>query len=257
MTVFTCNHDIVSIFSCVYDAMKSRLGHENIKLMYEPILQCSFLDEYVHVEPDYDKAEKVTKAIQNKISTYVYREITYCTLSNEENALDNLYRVLLLGFAYGKNVLDMEQYEAIYLNRRIRKSVKTEICHFQEFSRFHQIRGNARDTLYIAHIEPHARVVMALGPAFMDRMPSENWMIVDDINKEAVVHPKDEMYYLKTLSDDDIERLLLTEMENDEYTDLWKLFFDNIAIKERKNEKCQNTLMPKWTRKHAVEWNMK
>ena len=96
--------------------------------------------------------------------------------------------------------------------------------------------------------------MVALGPIFADRMPSEHFMIVDDVHREAIIHPKDEMYYLKTLSDEEYEQLLHTEEINDSYTDLWKLFFHTIAIKERANAKCQDNLFPLWTRKHAVEF---
>ena len=78
-------------------------------------------------------------------------------------------------------------------------------------------------------------------------------MIIDDVHKEAVIHPKDEDYYIQDLSDDDFMRLAETEEVNDEFTDLWKTFFDTIAIEERKNEKLQRNMFPLWTRKHVVE----
>ena len=49
-------------------------------------------------------------------------------------------------------------------------------------------------------------------------------------------------------------RLAETEEVNDEFTDLWKTFFDTIAIEERKNEKLQRNMFPLWTRKHVVEF---
>ena len=85
-------------------------------------------------------------------------------------------------------------------------------------------------------------------------MPSENFIIVDDIHREAVVHRKNEQYYMWQINDAEYERLAQTEQENDEYTDLWKAFFDSIAIAERANEKCQQSHFPLWARKHAVEF---
>ena len=85
-------------------------------------------------------------------------------------------------------------------------------------------------------------------------MPSEHWMIIDDVHREAVIHPKDEAFYMKKLNDFEFNRLLETEQENDGYTDLWKVFFETIAIKERENARCQRNLFPFWTRKHAVEF---
>ena len=42
---------------------------------------------------------------------------------------------------------------------------------------------------------------------------------------------------------------------DDDYEELWKVFFDAIAIEERRNEKCQMNHVPKWYRKHMNEFN--
>ena len=89
---------------------------------------------------------------------------------------------------------------------------------------------------------------------FADRMPSEYWMIVDDKRSLAVVHPKDEDYYTTPLSHDELEKLQTIEKQRDIYTDLWKEFFETIAIKERKNPHCQRTHMPLHYRKHVTEF---
>lgn len=250
MTVFSCEHDFEAMLTCIYVAWTSGLGQRNIRLELEPLGQCSLFEEYIHVDNDPSLALKVADAVNAKISPYFYHEIMYSANYYEKDVLDNIYRMMLLGFKYGDAALDMLQYEAVMRNRAIRKAYGTEICRFQEFSRFHEVRRS----LYVAHIEPRSKVAIALGPIFSDRMPSENWMIVDDIHLEAVIHPKDSQFYLRKLTQEEHKVLLETENENDEYTDLWKAFFDSIAIKERINPVCQQSHMPLWTRKHAVEF---
>ncbi len=83
-----------------------------------------------------------------------------------------------------------------------------------------------------------------VAPHFSDRLPSENWMILDDNRQLAVVHPADPPFYLTRLSPDEIERLSLTESTSDPYEELWKGFFTAIAIKERSNPDCQRTHLP-------------
>jgi len=250
MTVFICEHNWEAMLSCIYDAWSSKLGHQNIRLTTQEPEQYSLLDEYVTVNFDRGKAESVMDAVNLKISPQVYSEIAYAAMSCEEDALDTIYRVLILGFAYGPNVLKMVSYKDVARFFEIRRSVGNEAHHFIEFVRFHEIRK----TLYVAHIEPKNHIVGALGAHFNDRMPSENWMIIDDVHKESIVQPKDEDFYFKKLSDDEFTRLLFTEEENDGYTDLWKVFFDSIAISERFNPKLQRNLFPIWKRKHAVEF---
>lgn len=250
MTVYTCIPEYEDMLTCIYTAMTSRLGHKNIRLELEPIGQYNLLDEYVHVDGDSSIAQKVIDAINTKISTYFYREVMYCAHYHDENVLDNIYRMLLLGFKFGHNALDMVQYEAVNNNLQYRRAFSNEVCHFREFSRFHLINNS----VYIAHIEPRSRVAIALGPIFSNRMPSENWMIVDDTHSEAVIHPADQPFYMQKLSSDELSKLKETENNNDIYTDMWKAFFDSIAIAERINPECQRNHMPLWTRKHSVEF---
>lgn len=250
MRVYSCEHNWEAMLTCIYVAWASGLGHQNIRLEIEPLGQCELFTEYVHVDSDITKAESVMDSVNRKISPMVYHELAYSAMAYESDVLDNIYRVMILGFAYGPNVLDMVQYKDVMRNREIRTRLGKEACRFKEVVRFHEV---SRD-MYVAHIEPKSKIVVTLGPAFQDRMPSENWIIIDDIHKEAVIHVKNQPYYLRVLDEEEYLRLLETEKENDEYTDLWKVFFDAIAIKERNNPRCQRNLIPKWTRKHAVEF---
>jgi len=250
VTVFSCEQNWEAVLSCIYAAFNSKLGYKNISLRFEPIDQLSIFDEYIHVDCNKEHAEKMMDLINLRISPYVYNELAFCSMSHEEDMLDNIYRVLILGFNYGPNILGMVQYRDVMRNMEIRKALGREIHHFVEFSRFHKLPQN----MYVAHIEPRSRLVQGLGHHFSDRMPSEHWMIIDDIHKEAIVHPKDEEWYYRKLSNEEFNRLLKTEEINDEYTDMWKVFFNAIAIKERNNPRCQTNFFPKWTRKHAVEF---
>lgn len=251
MTVFTCEHEFEAMMTCIYRAWQSRLGHNNIRLELEPVGQYSMFDEYIHVDSDSVLAEKVINSVITKISPYYYQQIMYSAHYYENDVLDNIYRMLILGFQFGNKSLDMLQYEVVNRSMAIRRAYGNEVCRFKEIARFHLVK----DSLYVSHIEPHSRIVVALGPVFHDRMPSENWMIVDDLHLEAVIHPKNSQFYIRKITSDELDHLIETENNNDEYTDLWKAFFDSIAIKERENPVCQRNHLPYWARKHVVEFN--
>lgn len=252
MRVYSCVHEWDAMLTCIYVAMISKLGHQNIRLELEEDenSQPELFTEYVHVDADIDMANKLTDAILCKISPYVYHELSYSAMAYESDILDNIYRVLLLGFKFGPSVLEMVQYRDVMRNREIRIRLGNEACRFKEIVRFHDVGNN----LLVAHIDPKSRIIMKIAADFVDRMPSENWVIVDDTHNEAVVHPKNEPYYLRKLDADSKRHLLMTEEHNDEYTDLWKLFFNAIAIEQRKNPKQQMQHMPLWVREHVVEF---
>ena len=61
MKIYTCKDRLEDIMTCIYDAWSEalRIGHDQIQLKKEPILQQTMFDEYVHVDGDNVKAEKV------------------------------------------------------------------------------------------------------------------------------------------------------------------------------------------------------
>lgn len=250
MTVYSCDTDWEAILTCIYVAWSSGKGHKNIRLTFDSETQQSLFEEYIYVPSDAVLAGKVIDAVNQKISPEFYTELAYCSLAYEADVPDVLYRMMLLGFAFGPNALSMMQYRDVMRFRQIQKRVASEVHSFREFLRFHQLPGGS----YIAHIEPKSRVATALAPSFADRMPSEQWMIVDDTHREAIVHPKDAPFFLWRPTEEEFAKLLISEQQNDEYTDLWAAFFHSIAIKERANARCQNNLFPLWKRKHAVEF---
>ena len=250
VTVFSCLPDWEAMLTCIYKARSSGIGHQNLRLELEPIGQTELFNNYIHVDYDEELTFKVIDAINNRISSCFYSKLAYVSMAYEPDVLNTIYHVLILGFTYGESVLNRLEFRDIIRFNEINKRVGMEACHFKEFLRFHEIRNS----VYVAHIEPKSRIIPALGMDFTDRMPSEHWIIVDDVHRVAAIHPKDEDYYIQNLNDYEYEQLLKTENENDEYTDLWQLFFDTIAIKERENSRCQRNLFPLWTRTHAVEF---
>ncbi len=249
MYVYTCRSDYDSMLTCIYEAWASKKGHRNIRLCIEPIEQYSLFDEYIHIEPDEEKAERVSRSIWGKISPGLYYEISYALLSFEQDALDTVYRILVLGFHFGAGVVDMVQYKEVVRFREIRKLVSREVHSFREFLRFSQVE----EKVYVAHFAPRSRVIMPVASYFADRMPSENWMIIDDVHREAIVHPKDEACYMRILTEDELQALSCTEREDD-YTRLWKKYFHTMGISQRENRACQRNHFPLWMRKHVTEF---
>ena len=250
MKIFTCEPTLEAMLTCIHVAWSSRLGHKNIGLMLEPIYQYTLFDEYIHVDPDEKKVNSIIDAVNLKISPYFFTQMAYSSMAYEPDILENIYHCMILGFHLGPRVLEMVQYEDIMQNQLIRTRLGREINRFQEVLRFHKL-----GEIYIAHFEPKSRICAALGPIFEDRLPSEHWMIVDDLHREAVIHVKDQPFYLQKLTEEEVRRLLESDSVNDEYTRMWKTFFNSVAIKERTNKKLQQSLFPAWARKHAAEFN--
>ena len=252
MKIFTCGEKIEEQMSCIYDAWEAalRLGHEQVRVQKYTESQTSFLDEYVRVEVDVDKAQKVVRTIRNRMGDMAYLYIYYASLSVERDSLQCIYDFVRLGLSVGTDVCRMYQHPVVLRMMELKRKVGNESHHFREFARFTSMNGK----VYVCHLEPKSDVIMLVGNHFADRMPSEHWMIIDDNRRTACVHPKDGENYLRYLTKEEYRALATTEMYQDEFTQLWKGFFHAISIKERENYRCQRNMMPIWKRKHAVEF---
>ena len=146
--------------------------------------------------------------------------------------------------------MHMLQESAVLEAFALSRHVMNEAHHFREFIRFSRVPGD----ILVSHIEPDADLLTLLAPSFADRLPSENWMIVDDRRKKAVVQPSDDSFYLTSLTEKEIRQIREKESRPDLYQDLWNIYFASTAIRERKNPRCQQTLLPLKYRKHMTEF---
>lgn len=174
--------------TCIYDAWSAALkvGHSQIQLRKEPVFQQTMFDEYIHIDVNPSKAEKVIRSIRRDISEEAYLDIYYASLSADEDALQAIYNFLRVGFAVGNTVTRLYTNPHVVKLLEIRRRVSNEAHHFREFARFQSLDSK----VYISHLEPQNDVIMLVGRHFADRMPSEHWMIIDDNRKIACVHPR-------------------------------------------------------------------
>lgn len=249
--IFTCGDSYEDAATCIYTAWEYALkvGHSNVRIEREPVSQLDMFSEYEHVEADSEKTARFTRSVQ-KISAVVYRNVFYALLSDQNEAVDAVYRYLILAFREGRKVehmlIDPEVMRVMELSRR----VSNEAHKFREMARFTSVDRK----VYVCNIEPKSDVSLLVAEHFSDRMPSEHWVIVDDMRHTAVVHPADGDMYLKRLTGEEFNVLSSADNMTDEYTDMWRTFFDAIAIEQRENYRCQRTLFPLWIRKHATEF---
>lgn len=250
MTIFYCEDRLDAMMTCIYYAWASKLGYKNIYLKAGTVMQRELFCEYRYITAEEDKAESVIRSIQRKISYRAYYEVYKTAMSKDPDKLNWIYLFLLLGFAYGKETLKMLKEPPVETVMRLGKKVGNEAHLYREFTRFHRIPPG----IYISHFEPDNNIITFLAEYFEDRMPSEQWIIVDDRRKLAAIHPKEREYYLSTLTQQQFETLKESEKVKDGFTDLWKTFFHTIGIKERENPACQKNMMPLKYRRHVTEF---
>ena len=256
MKIFTCEDSYEGKATCIYRAWEYALGlgqgaagHREVEILREPIAQLEMFAEYVHIDGDPAITEKFTRSVR-RISPVVYRNVFYALLSDRDEAVDAVYRYLILAFRKGSRVEHMLIQPEVMQVMELSRNVSNESHKFREMARFTSVDRK----VYVCHIEPKCDVSMLVADHFADRMPSEHWLIVDDGRRTAVIHPADGDMYVRQLTDEEFAVLGCAEYEEDDYTDMWRTFFCAIAVEERRNYRCQRNLFPIWVRKHATEF---
>lgn len=250
MTVFLCGPEPEDIFTAVYDAWASRLGHDNVRLEIDSEQrQMGLFCQYISVERDLNKAEKVSRSIAHKISSEAYYGVYRAALSFEPDRADAIYRFLIEGFRVGADVIHRLQHPAVCRVFELSRKVGNERHLFLGFTRFVQWSNG----VLFARLAPKCNVLPLVAPHFDDRMSGEHWMIYDEIRHKAAVHPAGGSWFMVDTVDAGWEEWMQSMDDGQQWEDLWRTFVEHIAIEPRRNPGLQRNLMPLWYRKNMTE----
>lgn len=251
MNVYLCEDSLEGIFTAIYEAWESRNGHANNKIQLADHSEIALFCKYITVHPDLEKAKKVTKSIKQKIGMQAYRYIYYMALSNLEEKADVIYRFMILGFHYGSRVMDYLSNETVSTMAKTYKRVSMEGQHYKGFLRFSELSNH----ILLARIRPNHHILPILAGHFSDRFRQENFMILDESRKVAVVHPAGKQWFLISTELMDEEALKEESEKEEEMKIAWNAFVDNISIKERENLHLQQNMCPLRYREFMPEFN--
>ncbi len=253
--IYLCDDSIDGIFTAIYQAWSSRLGHSNIKIEEKcegsKYSNIELFAEYVVVDTDMELSIKVAKAIRTKISDEAYEMACHVALSDYLGKADLIYRFLVLGFAVGSSIVEHLSNEVVSRMSKVNKNVWNESHHLMGFVRF----SEQANGLLTSIIHPKNNVLTLLAPHFADRLPQERFLIYDGNRKLAALHLPGTPWILAEIPELDQERVREVSGLEDQYRELWLTFFDHISIKERENYRLQRNNLPLRFRNDITEFN--
>ena len=130
---------------------------------------------------------------------------------------------------------------------KISKHVIRETHKFKGFLRFKELSNNVLYT----EIKPDNNILYLLSIHFKNRLKNEYWIIKDAKRRIISLYDK-KLFYIYNESDFDLKEIIYDSNES-VIQNLWKEFYKNIAIKERKNEKTRMSFMPKKYWENIIE----
>ena len=199
-----------------------------------------------HIETSEDSAMRLKRAITKSASSDVLSLLETCfrseTVGIEMNILAYL-RKLFAGLDpnYGHNPSSLEMIPLITIAR----SVRREMDNMLGMVRFNK----APDGMYIAEIEPKYDILEMIVGHFRGRYPNGTWAIID-VKRGFGVYYENRRTHFVTVPDPSV---IAAHAPPDQFTQMWKSYYDTMAIKERINPRLLRRCLPVRYWKHLPE----
>ncbi len=241
ITVFVCEDSLDGIFTGVYDAWDSRLGHKNVRLEICQEEELELFCQYRPVETDREKAEKVFRTIERRMGEGAITHICQAAASADGRKADAIYRMVVLGLSLerGSEVVNCLTYGPVSTVMDLSQKAWHEAHKLMGFLRFSELQSGV---LY-GPVRPVHQVLSFLAPYFADRLRHENWLIHDVGREEMAVHRADTGWILVRDEALDAERLKWVSEKEARFQELWKCFHKTIAVEERINRSLQRQML--------------
>ena len=258
MVIFQCENSVDGIFTGVYDAWASRLGHANVALRIQTQMNFELFAQYRDVETDSEKAAKVARSIRRKMGEDAYRTIYQAALSMYAEKADCIYRVVAKGMSSNvsasdaRNLIWCLQDPNVCRLFELSRKTGNEAHRYLQFVRFRELESG----VLFSEIQAENYVLPLIGDHFSDRFPNENFMIYDNGHNDCLIHGRLRPWFIlrDTEPDSTVKNHLAAHEE--EMQQLWKGFCRSIAIEQRRNKRLQMQFWPLKFRKWMTEGQM-
>ncbi|MEY8000504.1 TIGR03915 family putative DNA repair protein [Clostridium sp. Mt-5] len=197
------------------------------------------------IKTDLRKSSRVIDSIPKKISISALDFVRHAFLTCMPQKELYIFLFLRRGYHYGPPVMEMLADDVVSSLFKAVKYLKNESHLIKGFLRFSVFKGGL-----VAQIEPKNYVLPLITQHFCERYPEEYFLIYDKNHDMALVYNTHEPAIIPA------EDLQVPEPDAREkyYRKLWKLFYNTVEIKERRNLKCRMGNMPKRYWKYMTEF---
>ena len=241
-TIFLCEDSADGIFTGVYDAWASRLGHENVKLALKEDMNYELFACYREVETNPEKAEKVANTLRQRMGSEDYYHIYHAALSRSREKADCIYRTIVAGLAGSRRGPVMQNLQNPDICRvfELSRTTGNEAHRYIQFLRFRELKSG----VLFSEIKPENDILPLIGEHFSERFPGEHFLVYDETHHTFLVHEAYKPWALA--AGEELNRAEAGRISEDEkqFAQLWKGFCRSIAIMERKNLKLQQQFLP-------------
>ena len=243
MTVFLTEKSLTGLCSSLFYAFTENVTPKQV-FPLGTVTQ-NFTDRYIIIENDGEKAQRVLRALKKYGGESIINYIKICLLSCEDDALKIAFDYAFLTLYKRQNVSsDLADKRVSDFYYTIKK-VMNEKHRFTGFIRFKETTSG----ILYAQYSPDNDITEILCPHFLSRLSKVPFIIHDVKRNIAGVSDGKRFKIMQT----ETEAILNLSKDEKQWEMLWKNYYKAVNIKERKNKKQQDNLMPVRYRKFLPE----
>lgn len=204
------------------------------------------LDEEIFVPNQTEQADRVARKLH---SLHLNEWIYDAWLSGADGIDNHLLAVIVLAIRLNGSPMGRRQMESVSRVAGAAKLVRNERYRFLEFTRFIHVGGDGREGIYVADIEPEYDILVDLARHFARRFQDQKFLIRDRTHGTALLYDAQSWQLVE------LPELMAMPLPSDSrYEELWRRYFDTVAIPWRRNRKLQQQFVPKKYRRYLTEF---
>lgn len=202
--------------------------------------------EYIHVITDSQKADRVLCKVFSVSGERPATDLYRAFLSNMPEKELQLFNYIRACIKFKKSVNGHLTVECVANTVAASHSAASEAHLYTGFVRFSELENG----VYYSRVEPKNNVLPLIAPHFCARYANMPFIIHDTVRGQCLVYNGKSCTIHSSVG---LPKLRFSSAEA-EYRKMWKSFYDTIEIKERHNEQCRMTHMPKRYWKFLTEF---
>ena len=245
MIVFLFDYTFEGLLTAVFEAYPRRSFPD--VLQSEELPLPLFYDEAFTVITEKEKAERVWKGLEKKLSSSALSALAQSWLSELPEVPMLLFRYIRKAIDYPRSIETNFADPDVLLLAKIWKKVEYEHHRLLQFVRFQK----AADGTFFAAVEPQFNALPLAIHHFRDRFSDQRWLIYDIKRAYGYYYDLKEVREV-VFGEESREGHLVTGMLDESLMDkdeklfqqLWKTYFKAICIKERLNPRKHKQDMP-------------
>jgi len=203
----------------------------------EKFYEGHLLNEVIIVHTDTILSNRVAKGVLEKLGEEWFELLHKVYLSEDQSGDTIAFKAIRLAFIEGKQVLKAESHKIIQPFLKLGRRVSRECHDFLGYVRFIELKTGT----FFSEIQPTYNILPLLAPHFSDRLKDQSWVLYDSKRHQAAFYDK-ENWYINTLM---IETALEISSKETCIQNMWRGYFEELAIEERINLKLQQQKIPK------------